>query len=388
MQVKENLEIYFSLIEDVRNQSYIKYKLSDILFLLLCGMLSGCNELEIIIEFGEEKLDFFKQYTEMTRIPCLSTLSNIINILNPDKLELCLCGIFRNVFNLKVQLKERQICIDGKTVCSTSTMNEYEKPMHIITGLLADEFVSLGQITVDSKSNEIPAVRELLDLLDIKGAIITVDAMHCQKETIERIIDNGAEYVVQLKGNQGNFHKDVYAMFDDNYMDIADKDCEYEKHSTIEKSHGRIEKRTCYVLNEVEFFTDYLGDWKELKKIFAVKREVEINGKKTKEISCYLSSKNTTAEKLLSYTRKHWQVESFHWLLDMNYDEDDSRVRNKNSQICLNIIRKFAISILKKYIDNHPVKRKAVSANMRKCSFNTDYLASVLEYYCNSEFIT
>ncbi len=154
-------------------------------------------------------------------------------------------------------------------------------------------------------------------------------------------------------------------MFDDKYMDKADKYSEYETYTTIEKSHGRIEKRTCYVLNEVAFFTDYLADWKGLKKIFAVKREISRNGNKTSEISCYLSSKNTIAENLLSYTRKHWQVESFHWLLDVNFNEDDSRVRSKNIQICLNTMRKFAISIMKKYIENNPVKRKAISSNMR-----------------------
>ena len=160
-------------------------------------------------------------------------------------------------------------------------------------------------------------------------------------------------------------------------MDTTDKECEYEMYTTIEK-------RTCYVLNEVAFFTDYLANWKGLKKIFAVKREVGKDGKKTKEISCYLSSKNTTAEKLLSYTRKHWQVESFHWLLDMNYDEDNSRVENKNSQICLNIIRKYCISIIKKYIENHNVKRKTIIANMRQCLLNEDFLIEVLAYYCSS----
>ena len=228
-------------------------------------------------------------------------------------------------------------------------------------------------------------MRELLDELNIKGAIVTLDAMHCQKETAEKIVKNGGDYVLQLKANQGKFYEDVYAMFEDKYMNITDKNCEYETYSTIEKSHGRIEKRTCYVLNEVAFFTDYLAEWKGLKKIFAVKREIERDGKKTKEISCYLSSKNTTAEKLLSYTRNHWQVESFHWLLDMNYDEDESRVINKNSQECLNIIRKYSISILKRYIENNDVKRKTLSANMRKCMMNEDYMESVLKYYCHTQ---
>ena len=382
MSIRKNFDIYFELVEDVRSQAHITYKLSDVLFLLICGMISGCNDLEVIIEFGEERLDFLKKHTELERIPCLSTLSNIINIIKPSHLELCLYGIFNNVFEVKTEITEKEISIDGKTICSTAKMKEYEKPMHIITALLVDKAISLGQKTIESKSNEIPAVRELID---IKGAVVTIDAMHCQKETAEKIIDNGGDYVLQLKANQGRFYEDVYAMFDDKYMDIADKECEYEIYRTIEKNREKIEERTCYVLNEVAYFTDYISEWKGLKKIFAVKREIEKNGKKTKEISCYLSSKNASAEKLLSYTRKHWQVESFHWLLDMNYDEDESRVRNRNSQECLNITRKYAITILKKYIENNPVKRKALSANMRKCMMNEEYLENVLKYYCHTQ---
>lgn len=384
MDIRESFDIYFDLVEDPRSQAHITYKLSDILFILITGMLCSCTDLEMIIEFAEEKEEFLKQYTELESIPCLSTISNILKVINPNHLELCLYGIFSNVLKLKMKIEEKQICIDGKTICSTASMKAHESPMHIITALLADESVSLGQITVESKSNEIPAVRELIELLDIKGSVLTMDAMHCQKETAKLIIDNGGDYVLQLKANQGNLYKDVYAMFDDKYMNEADKDCEYEIYTTIEKGHGRIEKRTCYVLNEVEFFTDYLAEWKGLKKIFAVKREIERNGEKTTEISCYLSSKNASAEKLLSYTRKHWQVESFHWLLDMNYDEDNSRVANVNSQMCLNVIRKFCITIIKKYIENHNVKRKTIIANMRKCLLNEEFLIEVLAYYCSS----
>lgn len=384
MDIRESLDIYFEIVEDTRSQAHITYKLSDILFMLVTGMLCSCTDLEMLIEFAEEKIEFLKKYTEMETIPCLSTVSNILKVINPYHLELCLYGIFNNVLKLKFQIEEKQICIDGKTICSTATMKEHERPMHIITALLADKCVSLGQITVESKSNEIPAVRELIELLNIEGAILTMDAMHCQKETAELIIENGGDYVLQLKGNQGKFYEDVVTMFDEKFMDINDKEENYEIYQTIEKSHGRIEKRTCLVLKEIEFFTDYMAEWKGLKKIFAVKREVEKDGKKTKEISCYLSSRNTTAEKLLSYTRKHWQVESFHWLLDMNYDEDNSRVVTKNSQICLNIVRKYCISIIKKYIENHDVKRKTIIANMRKCLWNEAFLIDVLEYYCNS----
>lgn len=384
MSIRESFDIYFELVDDPRSQAHITYKLSDILFVLVTGMLCSCTDLEMVIEFAEEKSDFIKKYTELEEIPCLSTITNILKVINPEHLELCLYGIFSNVLKMKMNIDEKQICIDGKTICSTVNMKEYERPMHIITALLADESVSLGQITVESKSNEIPAVRELLGLIDVKGAIVTMDAMHCQKETAELVIANGGDYVLQLKANQGRLYKDVYAMFDDKYRDDAEQESEYEVYETIEKSHGRIERRKCYVLKEIEYFTEYTQEWKGLKKIFAVEREIEKDGKKTKEISCYISSKNTSAEKLLSYTRKHWQVESFHWLLDMNYDEDSSRVVNKNSQICLNIIRKYCISIIKKYIENHDVKRKTIVANMRKCLLNEDFLIEVLEYYCNS----
>lgn len=260
MNIKKRLDIFFELVDDTRSQSHITYKLSDILFMLVCGMISGCTDLEMIIEFSEERINFLKRHTELTNIPCLSTLSNILKVVKPEHLELCLYGIFNNVFEIKMKIEEREISIDEKTICSTATMKEHERPMHIITALLVDKSLSLGQKVIESKSNEIPAVRELLDEINIKKAIITMDAMHCQKETAEKIVNNGGDYVLQLKANQGKFYEDVYEMFEDKYMDITDKNCEYEIYSTIEKSHGRIEKRTCYVLNEVAFFTDYLAE--------------------------------------------------------------------------------------------------------------------------------
>ena len=222
-------------------------------------------------------------------------------------------------------------------------------------------------------------VRELINMLDIKGAVVTMDALHCQKDTVETIINNGGDYVVQLKGNQGTFHEDVYAMFDDKYMDEADKDGEYEVFQTVEKGHGRIEKRTCYVLNDTPYFTDYLAEWKGLKKIFAVKRLVEKDGNKSKEISCYLSSKNTSAEKLLSYTRSHWQIESMHHILDVTYNEDRCKLLSEKAQGNLNIFRKMGISVHKNYLKN---KKQTVKSNMFNCLLNDWHLLEILQF-CN-----
>ena len=263
MEIKESLEMYFSLVEDTRNQSYITYKLSDILFFLVCGMLCGCKELQEIVELGEERIDFFSKHSSLKQIPCLMTLINILSIVKPERLELCLHGIIRNVFNSNT--KQKQICIDGKTI-SSRIPEDYMDSVHVVTAMLADNYLSTGQKVIDNKKGEIKAVRELIDEINIKGTVVTMDAMHCQKETVAKIIKNKGDYAVQLKANQGNFYEDVSTMFDDNYMDTADKDCEYETFTTIEKGHGRIEKRTCYVLNEIEFFTDYLDNGKALRR--------------------------------------------------------------------------------------------------------------------------
>ncbi len=286
------------------------------------------------------------------------------------------------MMNIVTAYTDTGICLGQKTVSSKS--NEIPAVRELIEilnieGLVVtaytDTGISILQTTVDSKSNEIPAVQELISMLNIKGMVVTADAMHCQKETAETIIKNKGDYVLQLKANQGRFYEDVYAMFDDKYITEADKDCEYEIFSTIEKSHGRIEKRTCYVLNELEFFTDYLAEWKGLKKIFAVKREVEKNQEKTTEISCYLSSKNTTAENLLSYTRKHWEIESMHHILDVTYDEDRCKLLTQRAQENVNIFRKMGISIHKNHLKN---KKQTVKSSMFNYLLNDNLLLEVI----------
>ena len=370
MSMNEIFNMYFGIIDDERSQADVKHPLIDILKLVMIAVLCGMDELEKIIEYGKNKIEFLRKEFNIEKIPSKSTLTRVFAMLNPKWLSLSIVGILQTL----IKEKPTQIMLDGKAIKSTDAIKSIEKMMNIVTAY-TDTGISLAQITVDSKSNEIPAVRELIDMLDIQGMVLTMDAMHCQKETMEKIVDNLGDYVVQLKANQGKFYEDVYAMFDDKYMDEADKDCEYETYSTIEKSHGRIEKRTCYVLNEVEFFTDYLADWKGLKKIFAVKREIEREGNKTTEISCCLSSKYTTAKKLLSYTRRHWEIESMHHILDVSYDEDNCRLMTKRAQENLNIFRKMGTSIHKNYLKN---KKQTIKTNMFNCLLNDNYLMEVI----------
>lgn len=374
MNTNEIFNMYFGIIEDKRDQFTIKHRLIDILKLVMISVLCGMDELDKMVDYGNNKREFLAKEFDIKTIPSKSTLTRVFIMIDPKWLGLSVVGIVQSL----IKEKYTQIMLDGKAIKSTDAIKTIEKMMNIVTAY-TDTGISLLQKTVEDKTNEIPAVKELIEMLDVKGIIITADAMHCQKETAKTIVDNGGDYVLQLKGNQKNFYEDVYAMFDDKYMDEADKNCEYEIYRTQEKSHGRIETRTCYVLNEIAFFTDYLANWKGLKKIFAVKREVEKDGKKTKEISCYLSSKSTTAEKLLNYTRKHWEIESMHHILDVSYDEDRCKLLSKKAQENLNIFRKMGISIHKKYLEN---KKQTVKSSMFNCLLNDSYLLEILQF-CN-----
>ena len=374
MSENEIFNMYFGIIEDPRCEVNVVHPLVDILKLVMIAVLCGMDELDKIIDYGENKKEFLEKEFNIKLIPSKSTLTRVIAIIDPKWLGLSVVCILKTL----IKSKPEQIMLDGKAIKSTDAIKTIETLMNIVTAY-TDTGISLGQITVDSKSNEIPAVRELIDMLNIEDMVITADAMHCQKETAEIIIKNKGDYVLQLKANQKGFYEDVYAMFDDKYMDESDTNCEYEVFSTIEKGHGRIEKRTCYVLNEIEYFTNYLAEWKGLKKIFAVKREIEKDGKITKEISCYISSKNTTAENLLSYTRKHWQIESMHHILDVTYNEDRCKLLTQRAQENINIFRKIGISIHKNNLKN---KKQTVKSSMFNCLLNNNNLLEILQF-CN-----
>ena len=370
MIANEIFNMYFGIIEDKRDQFTIKHRLVDILKLVMIAILCGMDELDKMVDYGNNKKEFLEKEFDIKSIPSKSTLTRVFVMIDPKWLGLSIVGIVQSL----IKEKHTQIMLDGKAIKATDAIKTIKKMMNIVTAY-TDTGISLLQKTVEDKTNEIPAVKELIELLDVKGMIITADAMHCQKETAKVIIDNGGDYVLQLKANQKSFYEDVYAMFDDKYIDEKDKECEYETFRTQEKSHGRIETRTCYVLNEIAFFTDYLANWKGLKKIFAVIREVEKDGKSTKETSCYLSSRNTTAENLLSYTRKHWEIESMHHILDVTYDEDRCKLLRQRAQENLNIFRKMGISIHKNYLKN---KKQTVKSNMFNCLLNDNLLLEVI----------
>lgn len=393
---EENLfnkcEIYFSLVEDYRDERYITYSLSAILFMVMCGIICGCKDLEEMVEVLENKIEVIQKYIEIDRIPCLATFSNILSVLNVLQVELCILSICRNVVNdtliigeeaqkIQKEIKEiKEISIDGKAIRSTNNHGDPEKALQIVTAYDVNARIPVAQTEIKDKTNEITAGREILKMFEVKGAIITTDAIHCQKETIKQIVDKGGDYVIQLKENQKNLYEDISLLFDDN---LADKNstAEYLESETIEINGGRIEKRTCYVLQGLEslnYLKERLNEWKNVRQIFCIKREVEKNGKKTEEKSYYLTSLQEDAEKLMKYARNHWKIESMHWILDVNFKEDDCAVRSENTQKILNMLRKLAIKLHSNYIEKTKPKRKTIISSIRNCLTNDRKLEDFL----------
>ena len=388
-------EMYFSLIEDPRDERYIEYPLAYIIFMVMCGIICGCKDLEEMVEVLENKIEVIKKYITIERIPCLATFSNILSVLNTVQLELCVIAICRNVINNTLVVGEntyrikdeiREISIDGKAIRSTNNYGNPEKALQIVTAYDVNAKIPLAQTEIKDKTNEITAGREILKMFELKNAVVTADAIHCQKETIREIVDVGGDYIIQLKENQKTLYNDIRILFDD---DLSDKSssADYIESNTLEINGGRIEKRTCYILQGLEslnFLRERLKDWPKVRQIFCIKREIEIKGHKSIEKSYYLTSLNDEPKKLMKYARNHWKIESMHWILDVNFKEDKCPVRSENTQKILNMLRKLSIKLHTDYIEKTKPKRKTIISSIRNCLTNDKKLEDFLnEAFCS-----
>lgn len=241
--------------------------------------------------------------------------------------------------------------LDGKTVKSTGKMSGYKRAMHIVSAHIANLGITIAQKTVDGKSNEIPAVRELLAMLDISGCMVVADALNCQRETAKVIVDGGGDYLLSVKGNQTTLQEDI-----EDYVQDPELQATMNQATTMEKNNGRIEHRTAFATTDISWIIDR-EKWKGMVMIGAIKRKVTDKNGTTNEWHYYISNREMTAQELLDHARLEWTVESMHWLLDVHFSEDFCRVENKNVQQNLNMIRKIALNSIRHYKNTTSSKR-------------------------------
>lgn len=364
--------MHFQIIKDYRQESKVEHKLSDIILLTICGVLSGHDGWDGIIDFGNARLDFLKRYGHFEAgIPSADTLSRVMGMINPVALQRSFIAWMKDCHILT---DGEVIAIDGKTLRGSYDRSKGKGTIHMVNAFATANRMSIGQLKVNSKSNEITAIPKLLDLLDVKGCLITIDAMGCQKKIAQKILDKEADYLLAVKGNQGMLEQ----AFDDYFrMDML-QDFDGSSYSTQEKSHGRIETRVALVNRDLSVLGDIEHEWPGLKSmgiVASIRQESAVATEQDVSIRYYICSKELEAQTLLEATRSHWGVEVMHWSLDTAFCEDNSRIRADDRAEAFARIRQICLNLLKSETTfKGGIKRKRMN-----CAMDEKYLSKVLE---------
>ena len=343
----------------------------EVITIVILGCLCGLRNVRQIHQWAanDKTKDFLKEKFAINHVPCYYWILSLLKLIKTESLNCCFA---KWVYSFMPEKAESlTIALDGKTIRSTTGMSKYDNPLHIISAQVSELGLTLAQRSTEDKSNEIPAVQELLKELNIKGYIITADALNCQKETAQIIIDQKADYLLCVKDNHPNFKSDI-----EDY--IQDEQCQKSMQtiSTVEKNRGRIEKRTAYITSETDWLTQK-KEWKNLSCIGAIHTAFESKKGKSEEWHYYISSRMLTPEELLHHARSEWSVETMHWLLDVHFEEDWCRVEDRNVQQNLNMFRKAAINIIKLFKSDTRSKRP-ISNIMLDCLIDSQYILKVL----------
>lgn len=364
----------FGSITDPRIERTKKHLLLDIIALAICGLISGAQTWEEIEDFGCLHKNWFSQFLELPNgIPSHDTIGRVFAALNPKELQESSVLWLKHIRNL---LPETVIPIDGKTLRRSGEKSSCKKALHVMNAWSCANGMSLGQLKVEGKSNEITAVPEMLKQLALKGAIVTLDAMGCQEKTLKQIVDAEADYIVALKGNQGQLHEQIRESFE--LFDQGAKTLKvHETSDEIDADHGRIEQRQIQVI-DTQQLKDYLDPrWQRLQSIIRVIYTNHKTDETRSEQRFYISSLEASDPlKILKAIRDHWQVENcLHWSLDVTFREDDCRIRNENAALNMSWLRKLALGLLKKETS---FRRASIRRKQRKAFVDVNYLQRII----------
>lgn len=374
--MKELLE-WMEYIEDARQEKKIKHSLKDILVIVLFATLANADDWVEIALFAQSNENYLKKYIELKNgIPSHDTIQRVMGLISPEILQQ-LQGKWQELLNKdEGEALKKIICIDGKTMRSNKSGEG--KPSHIVSAWSREDGFCIGQKAVDEKSNEITAIPDLLDKLQIKGNIITIDAMGTQTAIAEKIKNKRADYVLALKGNQKKLYEDVKEYFDnEEFRRKIEKTDAYKK--TMEKAHNQIEIREYYQTEDIKWLSQK-KEWKGLKSIAMERKTIEKNGEKRYEYRYFISSMKADIETLGRAVRGHWSVESMHWHLDVTFREDANTTIDKMAAQNHNIIRKWCLSILKmiELMDKKlSLKKKRFVIGLRPIVFLEEVLRTV-----------
>lgn len=373
MQLKPKISIvdHFKDIEDPRIERSKDHLLIDILTIAILAVICGADGWVGIETYGKAKHTWLKTFLALPNgIPSHDTFSRVFARLEPEQLQGCFLSWVRSVSRIT---KGEVIAIDGKTVRRSYDEGKEKGAIHMVSAWASQNRLVLGQRKVDAKSNEITAIPELLKVLDLHGCIVTIDAMGTQKTIAHQIVEQGGDYVLALKGNQGNLFEDVQQIFEQakakNFEGI-----DHDFYETCEAGHGRLETRRCWSLGQVEWLID-AEKWTGFTSIAMVESLRRCDGKTSRELRYYMSSLTPDAQRLAESIRTHWSIENpLHWVLDVAFREDECRIRSGHAPENFTLLRHLALSAL----NQEKTAKVGVKNKRLRAGWDDDYLLKVL----------
>lgn len=364
----------FRDLPDPRMVGKISHKLHDILVITVCAVICGLEHWTQIADYGKAHEAWFRTFLDLPNgIPSHDTFGKVLAALNPDAFEQRIQQWLLALFDSASRGKH--IAIDGKTLRRSFDHASGKTAIHMIHAYVHENHAVFAQLKVDDKSNEITAIPSLLEMLELDEATVTIDAMGCQKDIAQKIIDRNGQYVLALKGNQSALHDDVQAFLDDRITRGVTRQGDY--YETVEKSHGRIETRKCWTCWQVDWLTRRHA-WAGLASVAAVECTRTVNEKTSTERRYFISSHSgRQAQKLAALIRNHWRVEnSLHWTLDVCFNEDQCRVRVANAAENLARIRRISLLLLKQ----EKTCKLGIQSKRAKAAYDRDYLLTLLGF--------
>lgn len=371
MSIFEDLTQELKIVESESCHEGYWYSISDTLTILISGSLCGLTTIMEIHEWASSNpaKEFFERNFGIKRILSKSQFYNILAVVNAEAFKKSFIRWMQNI--LKSALPGKTIAIDGKTICSTDKLTKDGSVLHIVSAYVSELKLTIGSNECNCKPHERAAFRELLTMLNLTNTIIVADALHCNKPTIKAILEADADYLLVVKDNASALKNGVQACLD------ASPAATF---ITKEKNGGRIETRTAYTTTNLELL-DCSNDWQGIQCVGAIHRSFEKNGVTSNQWHLYISSKPLTPEQLLHHARMEWGVESMHWLLDVHFSEDKTRLFDMNVQNILNIVRKICLNLVQTYKASNHKPAMPASRIMRANLFDTSVLEDFLVFF-------
>jgi predicted transposase YbfD/YdcC len=365
------LRKYLRRLKDPRIDRNKRHLLLDIITIAVCAVIAGANKWIDVVTFAQHRKDWLQRFLELPNgIPSHDTFERLFDRLEPLALQNALIGWLHSISET---LGFRHIAIDGKTVRQMRHASSPLRQLHLVSAWATEANLTLGQVAVDDKSNEITAIPKLLELLDLHGLLVSIDAMGCQKEIASMIVERGGDYLLTVKDNQEMLKNDIV----DCFVQAYENDCrnvKYEQHETVEKGHGREERRVYEIIADPVGLRDQHA-WAKLTVIGKCYRECTIQGQVTCEERYFIGSKRCGVRRYADGLRNHWRIENcLHWQMDVTFAEDNHRMERRNGGQNFTLLGRLALGLIKQHPDKGSVRSKRYAATL-----DVKYLEEILK---------